>query len=82
MNDETLALEKSLVAWVEEWTAGEAQVVLDAETNLSHTGVLDSMAVVGLVSYLEEQADASFDFATYDPADGVTIRGLIRHCLG
>ncbi|MFC4502411.1 MULTISPECIES: phosphopantetheine-binding protein [Streptomyces] len=82
MNGETLELEKALIIWVEEWTADAAQVAVDAETNLSHTGVLDSMAVVGLIAHLEEQADVSFDFATYDPADGVTIRGLVRHCLG
>ncbi|MEU5974459.1 hypothetical protein [Streptomyces sp. NPDC047315] len=82
MSDEALTLEKSLISWVEEWTAGDAQVAVDAETNLSHTGVLDSMAVVGLISHLEEQADAPFDFATYDPADGVTIRGLVQHCIG
>ncbi|KUF12935.1 hypothetical protein AT728_37890 [Streptomyces silvensis] len=75
-------LEKLLVEWVERWIEGESETVIGPRTNLSHTGLLDSMAVVGLISYLEEQADAEFDFATYDPTHGVSIQGLIKHCVG
>ncbi|MFF1907311.1 phosphopantetheine-binding protein [Kitasatospora sp. NPDC058218] len=82
MNQDSAELEKSLIAWVEEWNAGETQTVVDADTNLSHTGLLDSMAVVGLVAHLEEQSGTAFDFATFDYSDGVTVRGLVQHCVG
>ncbi|WP_328390614.1 phosphopantetheine-binding protein [Streptomyces sp. NBC_00400] len=82
MKPDSTELEKSLIAWVEDWNAGETQTVVDADTNLSHTGLLDSMAVVGLIAHLEEQIDATFDFATFDHSDGVTVRGIVRHCVG
>ncbi|MFH8619265.1 phosphopantetheine-binding protein [Streptomyces sp. NPDC017979] len=82
MSTDVAALEKLMVDWVEQWIEGEAHTPIDATTNLSHTGLLDSMAIVGLISYLEEQAETEFDFATYDPMAGVTIRGLIEHCVG
>ncbi|MFH8796819.1 hypothetical protein [Streptomyces sp. NPDC017941] len=82
MSADVAELEKLLVEWVERWIEGESDMVIGPRTNLSHTGLLDSMAVVGLISYLEEQADADFDFATYDPLHGVSIQGLIKHCVG
>jgi acyl carrier protein len=80
MSIDIASLEKSLIAWVEQWNEGESQEPVDADTNLSGSGLLDSMAVVGLISYLEEQADTEFDFGSYHPGDGVTIRNLIEHC--
>ncbi|MFJ5224059.1 hypothetical protein [Streptomyces sp. NPDC088400] len=82
MSTDVAALERLMVEWVERWIEGEAHTPVDATTNLSHTGLLDSMAVVGLISYLEEQADAEFDFATYDPLSGVSVQSLIKHCVG
>ncbi|MFD9858543.1 hypothetical protein [Streptomyces alboflavus] len=82
MSADTAELEKLLVEWVERWIEGESDMAIGARTNLSHTGLLDSMAIVGLISYLEEQADTEFDFATYDPMKGVSIQGLIKHCVG
>lgn len=75
------ALEKDLVAWVERWTEDETNVEVTAETELSGTGLLDSMALVGLVSYLEDRTDTGFDFGSFDPGGGVTIRTLVEHCL-
>ncbi|GHF52375.1 hypothetical protein GCM10010218_37290 [Streptomyces mashuensis] len=82
MGKDTAELENELVDWVRKWNEQEADAVVTPETDLSGTGLLDSMALVGLVSYLEERADVSFDFATFDPHGGVTIRGLIGHCAG
>ncbi|GGO49478.1 MULTISPECIES: hypothetical protein [Streptomyces] len=81
MSADAAQLEKLLVEWVERWIEGESGVVIGPSTNLSHTGLLDSMAIVGLISYLEEEADAEFDFATFDPIKGVSIQGLIKHCV-
>ncbi|MEI5100730.1 hypothetical protein RB200_22140 [Streptomyces sp. PmtG] len=86
MSTDVAELEQQLVEWVERWIEGdvddEGVSLVTPVTNLSHTGLLDSMAVVGLISYLEEQAEAEFDFATFDPHHGVSIRGLIKHCVG
>ncbi|MFD8936313.1 phosphopantetheine-binding protein [Streptomyces sp. NPDC059578] len=82
MKQDSAELEKSLIAWVEEWNAGETQTVVDADTNLTHSGLLDSMAVVGLIAHLEEETDTTFDFAAFDHSDGVTIRSLVQHCTG
>ncbi|MFD9903054.1 hypothetical protein [Streptomyces sp. NPDC059063] len=82
MSTDIAALEKLMVEWVERWVEGEAHAAVDGQTNLSHTGLLDSMAIVGLISYLEEQTGTEFDFGTYDPQQGVRIQGLIQHVLG
>lgn len=76
------ALRRDLLDWVRDWHAGAADVDLDAGTNLLAAGLLDSMGLVGLVSYLEERADADFDFGTFDAAGDVSVDGLIAHCVG
>ncbi|MFJ2766416.1 hypothetical protein [Streptomyces sp. NPDC087300] len=82
MTEDVSAVEKDLVAWVENWNEGEVDVAeVKAETELTHSGLLDSMALVGLISYLEERSDREFDYATFEPGDGVSIRGLVEHCL-
>ncbi|QEU96544.1 hypothetical protein [Streptomyces kanamyceticus] len=82
MNEDVSAVEKDLVAWVENWNEGEAEATdVKAETELTHSGLLDSMALVGLISYLEERSDREFDYSTFEPGDGVSIRGLVEHCL-
>ncbi|MEU8953453.1 acyl carrier protein [Streptomyces sp. NPDC048518] len=81
MSDDVSAVEKDLIAWVENWNEGEAEADVDAETELTHSGLLDSMALVGLISYLEERSDREFDYSTYDPGEGVSVRGLVEHCL-
>ncbi|KUJ41268.1 hypothetical protein ACZ90_68000 [Streptomyces albus subsp. albus] len=81
MSVDLAALEKDLVEWVLNWNEGEGEGSVDAETDLSASGLLDSMALVGLVTYLEDQTDSSFDFASFDPSEGTTIRRLVRHCV-
>jgi acyl carrier protein len=74
------SLERELVDWVVQWNEDESDVEVTADTELSATGLLDSMALVGLVSYLEDRMDSAFDFGSYDPHGGVTVRTLIAHC--
>lgn len=81
MSDDVSAVEKELVEWVVNWNEGEADTDVDAETELSESGLLDSMALVGLISHLEERADREFDYATFDPGSGVSVRSLVGHCL-
>lgn len=73
-------LEQDLIEWVTEWI-DETEVEIEADTDLLGTGLLDSMGMVGMVVYLEDRADAEFDFSTFDPGESASIRGLIQHCL-
>jgi acyl carrier protein len=82
VSDDVSAVEKELVAWVENWNEEEeVDAEVDAGTELTHSGLLDSMALVGLISYLEERTDREFDYSTFDPGDGVSVRSLVGHCL-
>ncbi len=81
MSDDVSAVEKELVAWVENWNEGEVDADVDAGTELAESGLLDSMALVGLISYLEERTDREFDYGTFDPGAGVSVRSLVEHCL-
>ncbi|MEV8633632.1 phosphopantetheine-binding protein [Streptosporangium sp. NPDC051023] len=82
MGSDMTALENDLVAWVAKWNEQEVDVVVVADTDLQGTGLLDSMALVALVAYLEDQTDTSFDFESFDSSGSVSIRGLIKHCVG
>lgn len=82
MTADITALEKSLVEWVVNWIDDEDDAGIDADTHLLSTGIIDSMGLVGLVTYLEEEAGTEFDFVTFDPGEDASIRSLIRHCLG
>lgn len=82
MTADITALEKSLVEWVVDWIDDEDDVDIDADTHLLSTGIIDSMGLVGLVTYLEEEASAEFDFSTFDAGEDASIRSLIQHCLG
>ncbi|MFF4414509.1 phosphopantetheine-binding protein [Streptosporangium sp. NPDC001559] len=81
MGFDMTALENDLVGWVARWNE-EADLVVEADTNLQGAGLLDSMALVALVAYLEDQTDTSFDFGSFNSSGGVTIRDLIKHCVG
>jgi acyl carrier protein len=79
---EIAALEQDLIEWVVNWNEGELTAEVDPEINLLSSGLLDSMALIGFISYLEDQADTEFDFESFDPSGEVTIRTIIQHCLG
>lgn len=75
-------LEKDLLDWVREWTEeDQPEAEIDAETDLSHSGLLDSMGLVALISYLEDQSERTFDFRTFDADSVASVRNLVRHCL-
>jgi acyl carrier protein len=75
------ALEQNLLGWVTEWTEGDSSGELDPDANLGGSGLLDSMGLVALISYLEEQTGRSFNFGTFDAQRGTSVRALIDHCL-
>jgi acyl carrier protein len=74
-------MEKNLIEWVLDWNEGESSTEVNADTDLLASGLLDSMGLVGIVTYLEEQAGSEFDFSTFDPSESASVRSLIRHCL-
>jgi acyl carrier protein len=76
------SLETALIGWIGDWLEGGDGTAVDAETDLTGGGLLDSMAVVALVAFLEDRAGAGFDFGTFYPGGGVTVRGLVQHCVG
>lgn len=76
----TAELEKSLVGWVVDWIE-EGDIAIDPDTDLLEAGLIDSMGLVGLVTFLEEQTGVEFDFATFDPEAGASVHSLVRHCL-
>jgi acyl carrier protein len=75
------ALERSLIDWVRDWTESDADTVIGPETDLAGTALLDSMGLVALISYLEDETGRTFDFATLAYGSAMSVRGLIRHCL-
>lgn len=75
------ALEKNLLDWVRDWTEEGAAQEAGPDTDLAGTGLLDSMGLVALISYLEDETGATFDFGTFDADAGTSVRALIRHCL-
>jgi acyl carrier protein len=78
---DTTALEQDLVEWVRQWSEGETADEIEASTDLALSGAIDSMAFVGLVSYLEEETGVSFDFATFDLTGVVSIQTIIKHAM-
>lgn len=76
------SLETALLGWIADWREDADSTVIDADTDLTGGGLLDSMALVALVAFLEDRSGARFDFGTFYPSGGVSVRGLIKHCVG
>ncbi len=71
--------ELQLTEWVQDWSESGAPV--DATTELRHSGILDSIGVVGLVARIEDLTGATFDLDTFDFSSTVCVRSLLTHCL-
>jgi acyl carrier protein len=74
-------LEQSLVDWVRDWTEEDRDAAIDPDTDLAGTALLDSMGLVALISYLEDQTERTFNFGTFAHSSEISVRSLIRHCL-
>jgi acyl carrier protein len=72
--------EASALEWVRQQKRKSANgVEFDCDTNLIEQGVLDSLGLLDLVVFVEQQAGVNIDLATVSPEDLVSIRGLQRH---
>jgi acyl carrier protein len=74
-------LEKDLLDWVRDWSEGGEAQEAGPDTDLARSGLLDSMGLVALISYLEDETGATFDFGTFDADTGTSVRALISHCI-
>lgn len=79
--------EAELMALVVEWVKKHAhqnagsgrELLLDEDTNLIESGLLDSLAFVELLLYVESAAGLRVDIADMDPAGFTTVRGFCSY---
>lgn len=73
--------EVELVERAAEWVrgrAGAAGLALDAKTEMLESGLVDSLDLAELVSYLEGLTGCEMDLLELDPEDFATLGGLCR----
>jgi acyl carrier protein len=70
-------------AWVENKSRelDNGAIEIEPETDLLGTGVLDSLAFIDLVGFIEEQTGQPVDLLDIDPEEFTTIRGLCDAAL-
>ncbi len=66
--------------WVRQHLVGRAGTATEVtpETDLLTTGLLDSIAFVELIAFLESETERQIDLIDADPAEFTTLRGLCR----
>lgn len=77
---EVTELEKDILAWITDWNEGLAADSLEVDTDLLGGGLLDSMGLVGLISYVEDRTGTELDYADFDPGTEVTVRSILARC--
>jgi acyl carrier protein len=50
---------------------------MDDDANLIDAGVIDSLAVVQIIAYLEQNHDLHLQQSGIDPADLATVKGIL-----
>jgi acyl carrier protein len=75
---EVSPLEKDVLAWITDWNEGQTPGVVEADTDLLGTGLLDSIGLVGLIAFVEERTGAELDNADFfDPDTAITVRSIL-----
>ncbi|MBV8211657.1 MAG: acyl carrier protein [Verrucomicrobia bacterium] len=80
-------LEIELDDLITEWVRKNAQingnghVELTRHTNLMESGLLDSLAFVELIVFMEGQRGYNIDLTDVDPSEFTTVEGLSRIAL-
>jgi acyl carrier protein len=79
--------ESDLINLVIEWVRENspkgrfANIEIDENTDLFHSGLIDSLALVDLIDYLESETGCAVELADTDPAEFSVVRGLCRIAL-
>jgi len=69
-----------MLEWVRQHRLDKARnVEIGPETNLIETGVLDSVAFLDLIAYVEQLSDRTIDLMRVDPIHLTSIQGLCLH---
>jgi len=80
--------EETLITSVIDWVRAHRQpgvsedMDISAETDLLESGLLDSLGIVDLLLFLEQQHGCKVDLIDVDPAEFAIVRGLCRVALG
>ncbi len=69
-------MEKRLVAYIKDELVPGYDGALDAKTPLLEEGVLDSMRIMRLLSFLEEEFDVVVDTDDFDPENFESISAI------
>ena len=68
-----------VIAWVNQnKQKGKDTVEITENTDLFASGVLDSVALVDLIVYLESHAGCAIDLTDADPTEFSVVKGLCR----
>ena len=73
-----------VAAWVRQNSARRdaASVDINAATDLIDTGLLDSLGIVDLIVYIENETGGRVNLSEADPAELGIVGGLCRLALG
>ncbi len=72
-----------IIEWVRKNTRGTsaAEREITPETDLLATGLLDSLAFIDLIGFVESHVGCGVDLNDADPIDFTTVNGLCRLAL-
>ena len=78
-----MSLEASLLEWVLKNTELDGRdLEIGYETNLLEKSILDSVAFIDLLEFVEQTSGHRIDLMTVEPADITSIRALCQHVEG
>lgn len=69
-------LEKDLLDYVQEQTKGAGSILTD--TDLVTSGILDSLAIMGLIEFIENKCDLRFDSDELTPKNFNSVKEILR----
>ena len=75
-----IELDDLIIKWVRKnaQTNGNGHVELTRQTNLMESGLLDSIAFVELIVFIETQIGRNIELTDVDPEEFSTVNGLSR----
>ena len=81
MESNSQDLESIVLNWLAEHNrnADFASAKIEPTTNLLEEGILDSLAFIDLLAFLEQQTGQSVDLSELEPEEFSTVQGLCTH---